>query len=225
MWNDDLIQYLFPSWIGTETVKLFLHSTPTEDTWIWESEKRCIYSVRSSYRVFKQLERAEKGEPSDTATWDPIWKTLWSLKLPTKIRVFVWKAGRDSLPTRKKLYQRQIQLDTRYPFCPSKEEDLFHAIYACSHLLPIWSWLLQQYRHNQTIYLVHDIMQGCLSHSSELLEKFIPIAWRLWLMRNTMIFENQCTNPLLAAQQAISLCTDYKELQAPVVKPSTTKLH
>ncbi|XP_041009359.1 uncharacterized protein LOC121253410 [Juglans microcarpa x Juglans regia] len=36
-----------------------------------------------------------------------LWKDLWNLKLPTKIKIFAWKACKESLPTKHNLVQRK----------------------------------------------------------------------------------------------------------------------
>lgn len=86
-WDTERIQRLFPPWIGCKILKLFLPSEPSIDTQIWEPEARGTYTVRKGYRVFKQQERTEDGELSEANIWNPLWRKIWSLHVPMKLKV------------------------------------------------------------------------------------------------------------------------------------------
>lgn len=117
---------------------------PTADIQIWDFEVRGLYSVRSGCRVFKQQERAIEGESSGRSVRDPLWKNIWSLRLPKKIKFFACRARRDSLPTQHKLHYQKILEDVLCPFCAIHTGELLHAIYGWPHLLSTWDMHLQK---------------------------------------------------------------------------------
>jgi hypothetical protein len=78
-----------------------------EDAWAWDGEKHGLYSVKTAYRLLEDEEAQlrqfkEMGASSSVASSNPIWKKLWSLKIPPKVRVFWWRVLNNFLPTQAK---------------------------------------------------------------------------------------------------------------------------
>ncbi|KAL5817649.1 hypothetical protein ACOSQ3_026027 [Xanthoceras sorbifolium] len=59
-----------------------------------------------------------------------LWKYLWSLPIPSKIRIFVWKACNDILPTRKLLCSRKVIVSWLCPLCDLYPESVDHSLWA-----------------------------------------------------------------------------------------------
>ena len=57
-----------------------------------------------------------------------VWKTLWKLKVPNKIKVFGWKASCNIPPIRVNLVQRRIIQDNRCEVCKIEAETRIHAL-------------------------------------------------------------------------------------------------
>ena len=59
----------------------------------WNFEKTSIFSVRNTYRLAMRREHGEGeiGSSSTPADGRKVWKTLWSLNVPEKVKVFTWK--------------------------------------------------------------------------------------------------------------------------------------
>ena len=70
------------------------------DSLFWTSNKFGECTVRSGYQVAWQLHReAEWAKCSKGVVGGIVWKTLWKLKVPNKIKVFGWRACCNILPT------------------------------------------------------------------------------------------------------------------------------
>ncbi|XP_042964737.1 uncharacterized protein LOC122298961 [Carya illinoinensis] len=57
------------------------------------------------------LSRLETSEPSTVRSQQNLWKALWKMPVPNKIKVFAWRACMDSLPSKAKLMQKQVLKD------------------------------------------------------------------------------------------------------------------
>ena len=88
-----------------------------------------MYTVKSGYReaqkVGKELNWAES---SKGVVGGEVWKMLWKLKVPNKIKVFGWRACRGILPTRVNLVKRRIITDNRCETCKTEPETEVHAL-------------------------------------------------------------------------------------------------
>jgi hypothetical protein len=54
------------------------------------------------------------------------WNRIWQLKLPNKVKMFVWRLTHNSLPVCHNLARRGIKLDTLCPLCCRLDEDCGH---------------------------------------------------------------------------------------------------
>lgn len=88
-----------------------------DDSIIWMYNRNGRYSVKSRYYVARQVMRngnwAECSRGNDE---QKVWKALWKMKVPNKIKIFRWRACHGILPTRCNLAKRNIiaKLVARY---------------------------------------------------------------------------------------------------------------
>ena len=71
-----------------------------------------------------------------------MWKTLWKLKVPNKIKVFGWRACCNILPTRVNLLKKRIIEDNRCEGCKTEPEIEIHALWNCGVAQDIWAGCL-----------------------------------------------------------------------------------
>nr|POE76298.1 putative ribonuclease h protein [Quercus suber] len=67
-----------------------------------------------------------------------IWKLVWGLRIPSKVKNFIWRSCRDAIPVKKNLKRRQILQDDRCDHCHQMPETVLHALWECPALRPIW---------------------------------------------------------------------------------------
>ena len=64
------------------------HSMP-KDKVIWLGNSRGEFTVKSAYHIAHNLIEAEKvGECSSRDPYKSLWKRLWNLNLPAKVKIF-----------------------------------------------------------------------------------------------------------------------------------------
>ena len=87
--------------------------------------------MKSGYYVASYLNRV--SEPLYVIDW----KKIWQLHIPPKVREFPWRVLRNVLPTKCRLQQRGISIDT---ICGrgSSNEDLNHALLTCHKARAVW---------------------------------------------------------------------------------------
>lgn len=85
-----------------------------EDMWAWSEEKNGMYSVRSAYqllsltnRVFEHLSKKNSWPSFDEA--NPLWKKLWKMSVPPKVRDFWWRVAHDFVPVRANMHKRHVE--------------------------------------------------------------------------------------------------------------------
>ena len=78
-----------------------------EDTLFWPFTNNGVYNSKSGYRFLKVEEQTEL-EDAQRMDDKHLWRTLWSMQVPNKIKNLVWRACRNSLPTKENLVRRTI---------------------------------------------------------------------------------------------------------------------
>ncbi|KAM6553636.1 hypothetical protein CsatB_014398 [Cannabis sativa] len=165
-----------------------LRSGPSADSWCWHYTSNGCYTVKSGYAVALDLVSGLNGNSSmDLAHW---WNGMWNLRVPQKIKIFVWRMYFRALPTNSQLIKRKIPLQPLCHRCGDETESPEHALIFCSSLRPLWSKL--------QLWKVID--RGRAGSLAELLvylfevldaDQFALLAmiwWWVWYDRNSVLF-------------------------------------
>ena len=144
-WDEELIRNLFDQ-VDTKEILSIPIRPGMVDTIAWHFDNKGIFSVKSCYHLGVSLRDHKLGKDasSSTATKDqsPIWNMIWNLKLPGKVRIFLWRLCHNSLPTRVNIKRKKVELDTRCPMCYRLDEDGGHLFIKCNKVRAVWRMLL-----------------------------------------------------------------------------------
>jgi hypothetical protein len=62
---------------------------------------------------------------------NPVWKTLWKMQVPGKVKIFAWHALHGILPLKSIMVNRHIGTSGQCPICSLQEEDVMHLLFQC----------------------------------------------------------------------------------------------
>lgn len=65
-------------------------------------------------------------------------KEFWALRVPNKVKNFLWRTCRNALPTKDILVRRTIIDDPLCSRCHEEHETPLHALWLCRELDPVW---------------------------------------------------------------------------------------
>ena len=106
----------------------------TNDCIIWGAASDGRFSLRSAYFLI---------EPNSTLAKDRVFNDIWKWKGAERVRVFMWKALLDKLPTN--LWRSSwSQVSTLCSHCSASVEDLLHILRDCSYAKGMWIKLIKQ---------------------------------------------------------------------------------
>ncbi len=156
-------------------------------SWRWSSNGR--FSVSSAYN-FLTFDGVD----------DSNIRHLWSLRIPLRIKLFLWLAGRNRLLTADLLARRGWQGPSICVLCGADVENLVHPLFRCPFARAMWAQLFQNFPSvRQKLYsgfrdLASRWSRARVSLPGRLQGSFdIWLAagcWELWNERNIRIFEN-----------------------------------
>lgn len=102
--------------------------TSQEDCVSWPKCKTGSYSIRSSYQLLCEAEANDAPSRSTDKGVKRFWKSIWHLKVPNKVKVFLWRVCSSALPTKVGLHKRKIVDNKICDQCLKEVEDEIHAI-------------------------------------------------------------------------------------------------
>ena len=139
----DRVRALFYPFEAKTILKIPLSYSLPNDSIIWLGNKRGVFTVKSSYYVALPLvEEPSIGECSGGDYRAPLWRKMWHLKLPAKVRIFAWRACVNGLSTRMNMVTRGLDVDATYPMCGKEGESTKHALLYCKKTCDVW-WFWQ----------------------------------------------------------------------------------
>lgn len=77
-------------------------------------------------------------EQQPDSSSDRLWKVLWKLEIPPKVRVFWWRVLHEFLPARQILWRRHIEPVAFCEVCGNPEESMRHVLVDCTVAQEFW---------------------------------------------------------------------------------------
>ena len=131
-WKVELIRAVFLPFEDDMILNMPLSYNLPEDKLIWTGNRRGDFTIKSAYYIACSLVGAEEtSESSSCGLRTPLWKKIWHLKIPSKIRIFAWRACMNGLPTRLNLSRRGVNINPMCPICDQEMETTTHALIQC----------------------------------------------------------------------------------------------
>ena len=154
-----------------------------EDSLYWPLSHDGRYSCKLGYRFLK-----EEAEPAlarnQVALETQLWKKLWMLDIPNKVKNHVWTACRDCSPTKQNLTQRTIITNPLCDRCKQLPETMLHAEWACPKLDEILTDSIQWgFCRNRRFLDFKELLSWVIQEQRNV-ELFAMTVWSVWTQRN-----------------------------------------
>ncbi|KAK2634622.1 hypothetical protein Ddye_029414 [Dipteronia dyeriana] len=107
-WNEVLIRESFFPEETSLILSIPFSFRPTPDKLVWHFDKFGSYSVRSDYHLAMSLfPNPSSSGISEAESW---WKYLWQMHVPAKVKLLIWRACHDWVPTLLNLAKRGVNV-------------------------------------------------------------------------------------------------------------------
>jgi hypothetical protein len=151
-----------------------------QDRVVWHLSPSGEFNVRSAYQaLFK----------GPTLSWT---HHLWKAPLPLKLKIFVWQALRNRLPSGVEVRKRNGPGDGRCPLC-AVPETCYHILFACPAARFLWSFVSEALGPEWQAPDLGEFLetQANLTGRRRRLfwVVFAALSWTLWNIRNKMVIE------------------------------------
>uniref|UniRef100_A0A2N9H9Z1 Reverse transcriptase domain-containing protein n=2 Tax=Fagus sylvatica TaxID=28930 RepID=A0A2N9H9Z1_FAGSY len=190
-WNVPLLENIFlPRDVELiRQIPLSIRRPP--DIRIWNGTKKGVLTVKSAYHFLRtQQTNVEASSSSLNQCGSNVWSSIWSAKVQPKVRMFLWRACRNILPTQTNLFDRGVSQTYSCKWCLEEAETSDHVLWQCEFAQRVWQASPISFPSSYDTRLSFgDLLSSCihdLNHPS--LELFFITAWELWCARNELFW-------------------------------------
>lgn len=133
-WNIDTLHTYYDAQTVHDILRIPVRRNLITDKLIWTSTSSGQYTVHSGYHAIRGAERETRTLSASSSYQVPpqLWKRIWKLHLPPKLKIFCWNICHNALPTKDNLYRRRISPDPLCPLCHTHQpETIEHLFLLC----------------------------------------------------------------------------------------------
>ena len=121
----------------------------------------------------------------------PINKPLWKLKIPLKVKVFIWLLHRGVILTKDNLAKRNWNGSKQCCYC-SAEETIAHLFFDCHLARLVWRIIHTTFGIHRPRSITHMFGSWLFGtkgkHKNMLYTGVSALCWAFWLCRNDIVF-------------------------------------
>lgn len=141
------------------------------------------------------------------------WRQLWNLKIPLKVKHFLWRAASGCLPTRDVLRMKRVDVNVLCPVCNEQPESTLHILVQCPFAI---SCLNNENPsvNTGTFTSFADWLQSLFerqNRSTVLI--MVMICWMLWKNRNDLIWNQRSLEMFEVVQSAKTNLIQWQSVQ------------
>lgn len=204
-WNKLLLQQHFIPMDQEVIANIPICSRRQEDFWAWHYEKSGKFTVRSAYcmLIHNKVQRTNWLErnagKSETRAIEKEWTNIWKVSVPSKVRVFLWRLARHSIPTGDVRHHRNMATSSGCSICGA-QDSWRHSLLDCHMSRCVWA--LEHEELTEYMCQIQNMdAKGWLAEVMEVTtgEEFLRIAmtlWAIWHARRKAIHESIFQSPL-----------------------------
>nr|POF27193.1 hypothetical protein CFP56_08563 [Quercus suber] len=181
----DLLSLLFSPRDKELILSIRLCGKPVEDALVWPFTPTGSYTMKSSYRFLHNSRSMDFGEyhPEE----NKLWKKVWGMHVQPKVRNFLWRAIRNSIPTKINLKRRMVLMDECCDHCHEEPEEVLHALWSCPSISQAWTqfdtW--GNLDPSPCFSSFKDLVETVVEEGKDL-NYFATTVWAIWSRINSM---------------------------------------
>ncbi|XP_057802912.1 uncharacterized protein LOC131018204 [Salvia miltiorrhiza] len=202
-WDTELLHDLLGDADAQSALGIPLKSNLGPDKLVWHFEEKGRYTVKTAYKLASSLTL------DAMYSVDGLWNKLWKVKVPPKVRNFLWRAARNNLPSKEQLLSRGVVVGGECETCKTSIENLWHK-FSFARLRRLAG---------------AQIIGGS---NEELKARVCMVMWQIWKDRNGVIWKGVLPSPgrstSLAAECRVEwlLARRKRTAQNPQAPPATS---
>jgi ribonuclease HI len=227
-WDASVVRSIFEEDVANQVLQIPISRRGGEDFISWPHTRFGDYTVASGYSLARSekfyLDRSKQGGGAHSSTQadGSLWKKLWAIKVPGKMKINLWRFAHNCLPSGDQLCRRHIPASAHCIYC-NRLETIEHVLLFCQYAREVWEEIKLVYRVHLKKKLftcprtwLHDFLSRTTDREQMILT---VVFWHLWINRNSTRNGENMRSPHAISEQ-IKAYAEMIELH--LFKPATT---
>lgn len=118
-WDFNVVNDIFKRWDIDFILQIPFSTRRDNNLWYWLANPRDSYTVRSCYKLLDHISIASNSN---------VWHRIWNLKVPGKVKNFIWCAAMNVLSTADNLIHRRVKVFLTCYICNASIETLSYVL-------------------------------------------------------------------------------------------------
>lgn len=173
-WDVDLINDIFTKRDANLILSIPLQRTQ-DDSWYWKEEKMGFYSVKSAYALIRKQKEFQQSRENSR-----FWCKIWNLKIPLKVKHFLWRAASGTLPTKDLLLSRRVQVCNLCPICNVAYETVAYVLLSRDFTCLCWEKTSLMRNHLMCSNFAEWLLAVFRDYNAEDVRIICMVCWSLW---------------------------------------------
>ena len=153
-------------------------SSSMEDKMAWPYISLGQYTVQSGNR-FLTTEDSSNHSTMRSNLNVGLWKLIWGLSIPNKVKNFLWRSCRDAFLVKVNLKRRKIIPTDTCEHCNEEAENVIHALWECPAISQVWRSLPEfGFHDSQNFSTISNIILYAHKEDKSL-EKMTMLMWTI----------------------------------------------
>ncbi|XP_040987783.1 uncharacterized protein LOC121235501 [Juglans microcarpa x Juglans regia] len=195
-WNQVLLREMVNTEEGDVISRIPISVSNAPDKLVCRCSSDDKFSVKSAYHLLRVMEAIAYGESSKRLLRKDLWAMIWKLNTTNAVKMMIWRACHESLPTNQILFKRKIVESPLCPVCRMEPESASHILWRCKSTQDVWRFSFKRLqkvvvldssfkdllwkRRNAVVFEAEHGFQGCYQKIDQgrVVESQIVSQWR-----------------------------------------------
>lgn len=152
----------------------------------------------------------ENSSPQSQVSQSVGWKRLWNLKVPVKVKYFMWRFCRNNVPVRVLLQKRSANIPLCCPMCNVDVEHLLHVFFDYGFASNCWHEMGLQFNMWEVENAHSWLLERLSTDSYESLSKVAMTLWGIWFFQNKKVLENKVVTSQFAMNWSMKQLEEWR---------------
>ncbi|KAK9010599.1 hypothetical protein V6N11_043480 [Hibiscus sabdariffa] len=191
-WKVNILFDIFDEVQAHKICSIPLSKAGLSDVINWRPDGSGIYSVKSGYRLLCNDTISSSGivPHSHVSLLSRFYNEMWAVKVPSKVRITMWRIVNNFVPTYANLQSRRLNVNNVCNFCLLATETVEHIIRDCCFVGELFA---RQHVHHlissaELEWKVWVAMAFCSFNDQQKIVMMVTF-WAVWYSRNKLIHE------------------------------------
>lgn len=205
-WRVSLVQQFFLEEDALAILNTPIPQVKTKDRVAWMGTKNGQYTAKSGYHYWFDCLFGHNMVPQHEG-----WRKIWKLAIPHKVKIFLWRFCRNTVPTRWRLRLKGVSVPITCPMCNTDIEHMLHLFFDCAFAAYCWAHANIMYDMRTVESAPSWLLDKLGNASAEESATISMILWGIWNWRNRKVWDNKVTTGAFAMDESFKTLTSWRE--------------